>query len=472
MSRQKILIKALFLLVSCSSLYTVSANIPKKWNFIVYIAGNNNLHRFALWNLKQMLQVGSNDNINILVQVDQWGKKNTTRYYIARNEAQIVDSYITTASNASGTTQSLFDCAKWAIKSYQADHHAIIVWNHGAGAVDPHIWGRLMPTQHDPLYVFNEETCLLEIDRKALIKKAIGFNETFETYLSNQELTSVLSTISEKLLGGKKIEILGMDACYMSMIEVASQIKNSVHFMVGSEDLEPGPGWNYQYVLEPFLRSSLSPHDFACHIVKSYEKEYKHVISDYTQSAIDMSKLTTLEENVNLVALSLLNLLSAPGNETVFLTIQKIRQSNLYTTAFYNANYIDLQHFYKSLLGNMGARAIHSPLSLIEILEQNLRVGIDLINKACIANVRGPAFTNANGISIYFPTRSIHDSYPKTIFAQTTSWLNFLTAFVKKAGRIMPSAIDCVGTEQLVDDLNEYFPTDHDAVISRNNKHE
>ena len=38
---------------------------------------------------------------------------------------------------------------------------------------------------------------------------------------------------------GKKIDILGMDACFMSMGEVAYEIRESVDVLVGAEGLEP-----------------------------------------------------------------------------------------------------------------------------------------------------------------------------------------------------------------------------------------
>ena len=39
--------------------------------------------------------------------------------------------------------ENLYDFAKWAITNYPAKHQALILWNHGSGIEDPHIWGKV-----------------------------------------------------------------------------------------------------------------------------------------------------------------------------------------------------------------------------------------------------------------------------------------------------------------------------------------
>ena len=48
----------------------------------------------------------------------------------------------------------------------------------------------------------------------------------------------------------QKIEILGMDTCVMSMIEVCYEVRNSVNCLVGAEGFEQNIGWPYQKILE------------------------------------------------------------------------------------------------------------------------------------------------------------------------------------------------------------------------------
>ena len=48
---------------------------------------------------------------------------------------------------------------------------------------------------------------------------------------------------------GRKLDVLAMDACLMTMIEVAWQVRGHASVLVGSEEEEPGDGWPYNTVL-------------------------------------------------------------------------------------------------------------------------------------------------------------------------------------------------------------------------------
>ena len=45
----------------------------KNWTIMVYLAGDNNLDSAGAVDLKEMKQVGSNDQINVLAQFDRAG---------------------------------------------------------------------------------------------------------------------------------------------------------------------------------------------------------------------------------------------------------------------------------------------------------------------------------------------------------------------------------------------------------------
>ena len=94
---------------------------------------------------------------------------------------------------------------------------------------------------------------MLELDRSrsylSLFEESRGvcFDETYGTYLTNQKIDEALSAICSKLK--KKIDIIGFDACLMSMIETAELIKNYAEYMVASQEVELGAGWRYDLVL-------------------------------------------------------------------------------------------------------------------------------------------------------------------------------------------------------------------------------
>ena len=51
-------------------------------------------------------------------------------------------------------------------------------------------------------------------------------------------LSYALSQIKDVL--GQKIDLVGMDACLMAMVEVAYEIKDYVNILVASQETEPG----------------------------------------------------------------------------------------------------------------------------------------------------------------------------------------------------------------------------------------
>ena len=71
--------------------------------------------------------------------------------------------------------------------------------------------------------------------------------------LSIGELAEALEDATMYITGGdetrRKIDILGMDACFMSMFEVAYEIRKHVGILIGAEGLEPEFGWPYSRIL-------------------------------------------------------------------------------------------------------------------------------------------------------------------------------------------------------------------------------
>ena len=52
----------------------------KQWTVMVWMAGDNNLEDAALDDLQELKQVGSTDDVDILVQLDRMGDQQTRRY--------------------------------------------------------------------------------------------------------------------------------------------------------------------------------------------------------------------------------------------------------------------------------------------------------------------------------------------------------------------------------------------------------
>jgi len=213
----------------------------KDWTVMVYINSDNNLESAGIVDINEMEQVGSSDDVNIVVQIDRTAGYDTSnqdwegtrRYYVEQDTdtntigSQLVEDI---GEVDMGSPQTLTDFATWAITNYPADHYMLVVWDHGGGWRERALRG---------------------------LTKNISWDDTSGgTSISIPELAEVMETL-ETYLGGN-LDILGMDACLMGMAEVAYQIRNSVDYMVASEELEPGNGWPYDDFLARLVNAPTS----------------------------------------------------------------------------------------------------------------------------------------------------------------------------------------------------------------------
>jgi hypothetical protein len=404
----------------------------KKCTAMIYIAADNDLFYFAWHNIRQLAQSAC-ENINIVVFLSEPGMhKKTQIYLIEKNKATLLNKDNQEKLN-SGDPQTLIKFCKWAIESFPADDYFLDLWNHGTGLAEI----KYKAINPNSLFVFNPSTLLLELDRSIRYldmldrvhldktHRGICFDDTYKSYLNNQDLEYALATICREGLRGQKLSIIGMDACLMAMVEIANICKSYAHIMVASQEVELGQGWRYDMALAPFANGCPSKEDFACHLVKAYQDAYANITSDFTLSAINLDNFNYIENNINTVSTLLLECLQNQRGQSVKNTIRQCRRH----ICFEEPSYIDLVSFYKRLLANTDKLILQNNHHFVEQLQEALTSGIDLVNKSIISNTAGSNLKHANGISIYFPEQNILKCYQKTQFAQTNQWYNLITSY-------------------------------------------
>ena len=413
------------------------ASQKKPWTFIVYMAGDNDLRSFASRNIRQMAAIGSNENINILVHLDIRINNNykvTRRYLIEKNKVTHVNANDPkTQRMDSGDEKTLISCCEWAINNYPADNYALIFWNHGTGVLDPERGRVINPSS---FFEFNPATNMFDLDRSIGFLEAINedergicWDDSTGHYLTNQKLDRALEHVRTNLLNGGKLQIIGFDACLMSMLEVANIAKKHADFMVSSQEVELGTGWNYAHVLAPFTEQAPTAEELAQSIVHVYKQSYQQLTKDYTLSALKLQHIALIEKNIDDVARILLECLNVQQHNSVKNSL-KASRNKLLCTHFDEPSYIDMHHFYENLEGNLQHFNLSSNTKLITILREKLIEGKKLIKQAVVANVVGPHLSKAQGISVYFPERSMHSSYAKTTFAQSNNWIVMLKKYL------------------------------------------
>lgn len=382
----------------CMAADEIKAKTTAEWTVLVYIQANNNLGPYAEANIADMIQgmYADSSAVNILVQWEKPNATQTLRYKVTKNGLVLLG----TLNYGMGEypAQSLIDCTQWVKNDFAAKHYCFILWNHGNGIEDTRARGIL-------------------------------YDDYYGTFLSNSNLTLAITAMVQIL--GQPIDILGMDACLMNMVEIAYQVRNKALYLVGSEQTEPGDGWAYSGFIYPLTANPtcFDPKKLSQTIVTAIGNYYKGQ-SDYTASAFNMSYLDQLKTNIELVVTNVNN--CKKYNATQIKTAVIAARRNALT--FYIADYIDLYTFYQKLSQQMTSlrkKATNAAYAkALDTLLASLNQGMQLITTAIVANVDGTRDASAKGISIYYldpsqPARYINSSYPLTLFAKT-SWLQFI----------------------------------------------
>jgi hypothetical protein len=420
----------------------------KQWTVMVYLAGDNNLDSAGVSDLKEMKKVGSTDQINVIAQFDREGKDlSTNRYYIRKGGTLVKDVVGSLGETNMGDPRVLEDFIKWGIKKYPAEHYLLVVWNHGNGWNDENVYrvARNIMSFHIkrrgevvlPARGAAKNSVSIRRIRviggkkfrhalfqtsimRAITTRGIAYDDDAQDFLDNIEMKRLLA--SAKKILKHKIDILGMDACLMSMAEVIYQLRDSVSLAVGSEEVEPGDGWPYDRILDKLTKKpKMMPGELATTIVNEYLASYP-VNAGVTQSASDLSMAGALESAVDQLADGLNNHLSDS------LERAKIVECRLQAQAYDTPDYIDLFDFCDLLESKTGFNDIRAACSAVENAIQ--RDGIVIKS-----GYKGGKVKHSNGLSIYFPQKRVSSLYGTLDFTKKTSWRKFLERYISYTRR-------------------------------------
>ena len=392
-----------------------------KWTFMVYMAGDNNLDGAALRDIAEMARAGSTKDVNILVQLDRIEDNLTRRFRITQGGGFKKDCLESFGDTNTGDPQILYDFVKWAADSYPADRYALILWNHGSGWWEDAKSRAAGPVEKKPRRRLFRQPVRYPVPQEQLNlpapqeHRSICYDDTSGgDALDNRELRIVLAGICALL--GRKIDLLGMDACLMNMVEVAYQLRESVNVIVGSEIEEPFDGWPYAEILTRLI--ARPRHDAAAlarWIVKSYLLSYKGKDETVTQSALDVSRIGEMIIRIDALSETLLAAIDADS--------KLIENAWRRSPRFYDDNYIDLACFTKNLRKKAGAEIEAKANDLLAAMKTGK--GRAILRQGKIGReVRGTC-----DLSIYFPGGRINSAYRNLEFSGDCKWITFLERY-------------------------------------------
>ena len=249
------------------------------WTILVYLNAKNELEPQSFKAFEQMAEIGSSDNVRILVEYGRpqqhypqgetppfggWSK--VMRFAVGKGMRPEEDEAVEDLGQANmADPATLADFVEWGLTwpSSPSTHNMLVIWSPGPPRQKLHngLW-----------YVSHDEDT--------------GDN------LYMRDVQEVLSPYKDRL------DVIGLDAGLTAMLENAYALRDCGSILVASEDVQPGGGWDYARFLRALgAERHTSPDRLARLIVQSYRDS--HDDDAATLSAVDLTKTKPLADAVS-----------------------------------------------------------------------------------------------------------------------------------------------------------------------------
>jgi len=427
---------------------------------MVFMDGDNNLEPFALADFEEMARVPDSSQVNVVVQLDRipgftarhgdWA--NTLRFKVRHgmtptpaNALSPAESQLPAGTETNmGHPDTLTSFVTWARNKFPAKRYMLVIWDHGDG------W-RLLHTVSlqtasaaaRSLRMANASSVAatraargrrakslprtVPLDRTLdAPHRSISVDETDRDRLYMREVQSSL----EGSLAGSRLDIVGFDACRMEMVENGFAMRNIADVMVGSEELEPGAGWQYDDWLSQLVSSpTMDAPALGRVLVDSYKRTYTAgapgVLPDpeTTLSAVDLSqgKMAALAQVISDLGDEL-----TASLDTELANIRAARADCIPYAPGEGFYGIDLHRFCQQLAARTGRQSLRDRAqAVIRTLDTT-----PMILNAYAGADRQGSF-GSRGIAIYFPeTKSVYESDPYGSAYQDVTPVDYPVEFV------------------------------------------
>lgn len=404
----------------------------RPWTMMIYMAGDNGkvfktqygklqlmaeMTSAGYRDLAEMAMIGTTDNVAVTCLFDT-NQDVTYLVEVRRAGRGLAGSRCRRLAGVNtGDPSTLRQFIVESVRLYPAERYALILWNHGTGWLDVDTYAavRALGTPR-PLF---RRTRIVQPDGAT---RPIAFDDSSKDFLDTADLRQALGEARAET--GVRLDLIGMDACLMAMVEGAYELADFADCFVASQEVEPMDGWPYAAILSALNKEpGLSGAALAERIVREFARSYRAATraeETVTLSAIALPRVATtvdlcraLVEAMRARADAALKgivrgLLAGPGPDAVLV--------------FEDRNYRDLGDFalklaQKTAFSNYGevsaaARALYDHLQVRGPEAAVLQVAYR------------PKYRGANGLSVFLPPR-LRDELPiyqGLRFPQVTGW--------------------------------------------------
>lgn len=357
------------------------------WTIMVYMCGDNNLETFAVSDLAEMELYGGAEGVNMVVLMDTFELIDGTHWYVVDSTdthydmetgdhvcdcALIEESETCLEETNMGDGAVLTDFIVKAVDYAPADKYMLVLWDHGGG------WRGVC---------WDDSTTLPD--------------STWFDRLTAHEFAEAIKAAEEQ--ADIHLDILGFDACLMSMIEIAYEVRGVADYMVASVTGIPLDGWAYDLFLDDLvLNPGMGAEELCGHIIDGYVEYYSFCAGQglggwtgVTLSAVDLSQVGELASLMDELGTGLLELWNS--GEVARGEIVVAAQAMTPCLEMYGQQcpFVDIGYF---------AENIAQKFSSVEVVANEIAAMMPqvVIGEGSVQQVTGGAFSTT-GLTVYLP---------------------------------------------------------------------
>ena len=335
------------------------------WIVYWYLCGTDLESNYgsASTDFAELVQTKLPPNVKVLVQTGgtvQWQNDvvpdgQVTRFLYDSEDLKIVD---TLPDADMGSASTLVDFLNYGEKNFPADHRVLVFWDHGGGSV-----------------------------------YGVCFDERTSNSLKLNDIQQALASVYGEDPEQPPFEIIGFDACLMATYDTANSIYGFANYMVASEEVEPGNGWNYTGWVGALANNTAMG---GASLGKSICDSYLQGCRDYrtadtaTLSVIDLSQMPYLNVAYESFGIEALNKARAEGKNFFSVYGRSAKRAENYGGNNRQSGYTNMVD-----LGDLAAQS----KSLLPKSSSDL---ISAIDEAVVYKVHGNYRDKGSGISGFY----------------------------------------------------------------------
>jgi hypothetical protein len=387
----------LLTVIAVGLVFTASCGLFKakaKWTILAYYDGNCNLDTtkngksWVIAEAQELEKVGSTDKVQVFAMVGSLKTGGQCKYYhFEKHDNELPDQLSSTVIEDLGTKdmsdkRTLNDFIKAGRAKYPAENYMLMLKDHGGG------W------------------------KGAMIDDQNGGHHM----MTMPEMKEALDTF--------KFDIIAFDACLMSMLEVAYELKDNADYMVASQFVTfagtyGGEEWLGKLTADPGMTALQLAKNVAN---ASIATDIARQVNGH-QAVTDLSKVAALAVKMGNLGNDLVTYTGQYGAEVLDAFMQT------HSTELDDPAFCDIREFCIKLMEEPNLKDINILKEDCDALKTALNDAIPLTTTNATSVPRG-------GLCIHFPYRTdMFDSsnYVKLQFT-ATNWYAFLSKFIGSVG--------------------------------------